>query len=110
MRDKGILFKHESASARLQDVSGVIMLCHVYSRERRQGHATGLMEKVCRYADENEIRLHLRASPYKTTRQSDIPNQQKLEEFYRRFGFITDYRMPAGWMVRPVLFKGKNVG
>lgn len=99
-RDKGILFKHESASARIKEVSGNSMLCHVYSRERRQGHATGLMEKVCRYADENGITLYLVADPYKTTMQSDIMTPGQLEEFYRKFGFVnTDHQR---WMKRKI--------
>lgn len=98
MRNKGLLFKHESASARIKAVSGIQMLCHVYSRERRQGHATGLMEKVCRYADENHITLYLIADPYKTTMNSDIMTPARLEEFYHKFGFInTDHQR---WMLR----------
>lgn len=103
-RDKGILFQYESATARIKDVSGNYMLCHVYARERRQGHATGLMEKVCRYADENKIVLYLVADPYKTNMHSDILGPAQLEGFYKKFGFMNTKHQR--WMVREIVTEG----
>lgn len=103
MKNNGILIKYESASARVKQVDGEYVLINVYSRDRGKGHGSGLMERVIEYADRNQIRLKLIARPYKTVARGDILSSEALVDFYRRYGFISDYtRDGAEHMIRPI--------
>ncbi len=80
-----IRFRHVSATATVNLVDPKLgFLNSVYSRVRREGHATALMNQVIAWADENEVMLLLTAQTYGS--ESTLSNQA-LVEFYRRFGF-----------------------
>lgn len=102
MSTKGIRISFESASASIKEVNGEHMLVNVYARDRGKGHASGLMDRVIYYADKNQLRLKLIARPYKTVARGDVLSPEALVEFYRKYGFVTDYtRDGAEYMVRP---------
>jgi len=82
-----IKFSHESASARIVTASdGTGSLTGVYSKERRKGHAKGLMQKVTEYADENQVIVLLTVQRYGYKDNEALDNIQ-LMQFYKKFGF-----------------------
>lgn len=83
-----VTIRFESASARIKDRDDGYWLTNVYSSIRGQGHATGLMERVCLHADANDLTLELIASPYKAVAKESILDLAQLITFYRKFGFV----------------------
>lgn len=80
-----IQFAHESASAIVIDwEDGRASLAEVFSAEKRKGHATGLINKVIAYADENRLTLILAAQAHGDDRMTNI----QLQAFYEKFGFV----------------------
>lgn len=63
----------------------------VYSRERRQGHASVLMQMIVDHADDHDYILHLTVQGYGNGVIMDNPS---LVEFYARFGFV---RVGKNW-------------
>lgn len=57
---------------------------HVPFKDRRQGHATALMRKVCADADHERKLLILRVEPF----DDEEMTATELTDFYARFGFI----------------------
>ena len=58
-------FNFKSASCRLVVHSpNAADISYVYSKVRGQGHATGLLTEVCKYADENDLDIFLLARGY----------------------------------------------
>lgn len=81
-------FNYESCSAVLifwED--GRVFLSNVFSKERRNGHATVLLEILTEYADENMLDLSLRVMAYG---EEPRPNSVQLKAFYERFGFVAE--------------------
>ena len=60
-------------------------LSNLFSVTRNRGYATGLLNMICDWADENGVYLWLVAKPYGTPRGTLDPVQ--LVNFYKRFGF-----------------------
>ena len=82
---KNVEFKHETARLVLHiwdDKEATVSSLH--STQRKQGHATGLMEKVISYADEHGLSLILDAQQFG---HPIGPDNAYLVEFYKRFGF-----------------------
>lgn len=67
-----------------EDRSG--RLSELYSVNRGQGYATGLMGMICEWADKNDVYLWLVARPYGNPRGA--LDFKQLVEFYERFGFV----------------------
>ena len=82
-----IRFNHLSARCYLAELDeGLWAVVNVYSTERRQGHATGLMQDVIRWADKHKVRLNLMVMSY-DGKNHNIPDNHDLEAFYAKFGF-----------------------
>ncbi len=93
-----ILFKYESASAKLIYIdAGTCMLVNVYSLKRGLGHAKGVLQEVIDYADEYGATIILIAQ---SSPRSSLTNKQ-LEELYSRFGFKTTRRGPTRMIRHP---------
>lgn len=85
-----LVFVHEEASAKLTPLEpNVYILSNVWSKTRRRGYATGVMRKVVKHADENNLILVLRVQRYGSPHQPAMNNHQ-LERFYAHFGFVKD--------------------
>lgn len=85
-------FKYGTASCEIFLVKEDEGLVHrVYAKDRRKGHATGLMELVTTWADENGIDLFLRVQAYGHPVQTILSNE-RLIQFYESFGFARDPR------------------
>jgi len=83
-----IEFFCDSASARLVmwENTKRATVSEVYSRKKKEGHATGLFLKLCEYADKNGLTLILEAAQF-----APGMNNEQLRDFYSRFGFILDH-------------------
>jgi len=85
-----VRFTHESASAVVQlDKPGVGFVIGVFSHERNRGHATGLMNEIIQWADENRMILELVAMTYIVGKTRGTLTTPQLVEFYRKFGFTS---------------------
>jgi len=71
---------------------------------RKQGYATELMKAVCEDADMENMVLILQPRTFDTT--SGVGNQ-KLIEWYKRFGFVLTQKKPA-LMARAPSFKARQ--
>lgn len=93
-------FEHETATAAVRHHGGgLASLVNMFSRTRRKGHATALMQKVVDYADEQHLTLMLVAQRHSITTGL---NDEQLVEFYKKFGFrVRDNTLPVV-MERPV--------
>ncbi len=81
-------FRFESATCRLTPHGdGTADLTHLYSGQRGNGHATGVVTLALRYADEHELETYLLARGYGGPTQTMLSNEQ-LVEFYNKFGFV----------------------
>lgn len=81
-----IKFKHETAQVQLIVwENGDATVSALYSKERKQGHATALMQQVVEYADERNMRLILDAQQFG---HPIGPDNSYLVAFYERFGFM----------------------
>jgi GNAT superfamily N-acetyltransferase len=82
-----VVFVYESARAyvELTDI-GIPLLVDVRSRQKGKGHATGLLAKVCRWADTNkqDICLWVENRPNKS---KNVLSTTQLISFYEKFGF-----------------------
>lgn len=79
-------FRYESAQGHIdvvEDNLGIVM--SVRAQFKRQGHGTGLMYLITRWADENNCVLLLHAQVFE---RNGIPNNDQLRYFYERFGFV----------------------
>lgn len=86
-----IRFTHESASATVQmDSGGVGFLMDVYSHEKRQGHATGLLREIIEWADDTSVILELVPMTYGIGASKSGLNDTQLIDFYKKFGFILE--------------------
>jgi GNAT superfamily N-acetyltransferase len=99
-------FQYASATATVNMVADDIgFLNSVYARDRRMGHASGLMEQVISWADGKDVTLHLTAQGYGNGR---IMHNQDLIAFYERFGFR---RVPGDnpWPARMVRLPSRTI-
>lgn len=78
--------KHQSASARLEfyEEDRAIWVSHVFAKERRQGHARGLLREICVLADALGYQLELKVGQYG---HPIGPGNRQLAAFYSQFGF-----------------------
>lgn len=80
-----IKFRFKSASASVTLFSEDLGTIHsLYSRVRKEGHATELMSHICRWADSKNIALCLSAQGYGG---GEIMENKQLIDFYSQFGF-----------------------
>lgn len=87
-RPEVIKFTHLSATCNVtiwNDGTDSASVSDVFSTEKRQGHATKLLEEVIAYADKEQLILKTAAEPYGEEPHIPIEN---LTEFYLSFGFI----------------------
>lgn len=90
-------FYHKSSSAVLvREFDDHATLSNLYSEDRGHGHARQLMGRICRYADDKELTIHLTAKRYGYS-DNQSPDNKALEQFYMEFGFSKE---PDGSMVR----------
>lgn len=85
-----ITIKHESASAVLKQRDGneeTYEVTRVYANKRQQGHGTGLMETLTKFADTNGLFLTLVVRPYRAVADK-IMDKNQLVRFYKKFGFV----------------------
>jgi GNAT superfamily N-acetyltransferase len=64
---------------------GYATLSELYSKERKQGHATGLLNHITWYADRHGLIL---VTVAETFDQNGMTTAQ-LIEFYKKFNFVT---------------------
>ena len=81
-------FVYESASCKIIDwEDGTASVTSVYSAIKGQGHATEMLMRVTRWADDYGVLLKLIAEAHGP--DPKLP-QSKLIEFYKKFGFEPD--------------------
>jgi GNAT superfamily N-acetyltransferase len=84
-----IKFKYRSARASISIIDNHIgLLGSVHAQERRKGHASGLMQQVVDYADQQGLQLRLVVQRY--GHPAETMDNHQLESFYGRFGFLRD--------------------
>lgn len=80
-------FTNESASCELviwdEEHAAV---SNLYAKQLGKGHASGLLNKITSFADENSLRLVLIAEPF----DNDGLSLFQLIQFYRKFDFVSD--------------------
>lgn len=103
-RTVNIIADSASAKLRISD-EGVATLSNVFSREPRKGHATSLMETVCKMADDESLIIILEARAYHYRNGEGLDNRE-LALFYQKFGFrVIPGDRRSTWMRRyPKLF------
>lgn len=81
-----VKFKNEFASALLVvwDNSSAT-ISNLYSRKRRYGFGTEVIKQIVEFADNNNLRLILKAEEYGRYAK---PDNSKLTKFYEKFGFV----------------------
>jgi len=88
-----VKFSYESASAKLIYLAPRIMsLRDVESREKRKGHARGLMDRVVQYANNLDLTLLLVVGAY--GHDPEMMNNHQLERFYGEYGFVREEIYP----------------
>lgn len=87
---QAILFKSAQANIWFLD-NGVILFSNLYAIDRGKGHASGLIERVCDIADQNNYLVRLEARQYSDPHGLTT---HELIEFYSRHGFILDPKRP----------------
>lgn len=96
---------HKSATLRIAVTEGLPVemweqtreILSIHSTNPRKGHATLLMHQVCAEADRAGIVLILQ--PHKF--DEGMPDE-KLEQWYEKFGFVNFQTVPVVLMARPV--------
>lgn len=82
-----VKFSHESVTGRIvAHDDGTASVTGIYSKERRKGHANGLMQKIIEYSDEHNVPLYLTVQRYGYKDDIALDNVQ-LMQFYKKFGF-----------------------
>lgn len=82
------VFEYKSATAKIKHKDGLYyMVTDVIAKERNLGHGTGVMHKVCEFADKNNMDLYLQVRPYTTLGDAVILDFESLSVFYQKFGF-----------------------
>ena len=80
-------FAHKSATVNIVLWEGKhATVSSLYSKERGQGHASYLMGMICRFADEQGMKLIIEIGSY-----GDDPGGMdniQLEKFYEKYGFV----------------------
>lgn len=90
-------FMNKGATATINMVGPRLgILAGLYSRNRRQGEATELLQQMVAWADERDVVLILTAQGYGRGR---IMDNHDLVRFYEKFGFRLD-RSPD-WPLLP---------
>lgn len=82
-------FTYKSANGKLtiwNDKNATVS--NVFSVRRGLGHATRVMQSMCKYADENEMSLLLEVQQYGYA-DNDSPDNSGLRRWYRLFGFVS---------------------
>ena len=95
--------KLKSASLRVASPTGlpsemqdhVRELIDVQSNNPRKGHATALLNNVCKEADRDWLTLMVQVKPF-----DDGMGMDKLRRWYGRFGFVEIQQEPAVLMAR----------
>jgi len=72
---------------------------------RKNGYATELMKSVCEDADLENIVLMLGVRSFDS---SSVVGNQKLIEWYKRFGFVVTQKEPVILMARAPEFKARQ--
>lgn len=95
------IFKYKSASAKLYIYGDdTAYLSNVRSENRGRGHAAGLLEDICKFADKYGVVLTLMVKA--NGRPPSVMTNKHLEEFYGRYGFVKiDDRKPVAMHRRP---------
>lgn len=75
------------------------------NEDRKQGVGTSVMKEICKYADENKMRILLTAA-VKDDFHGTTSNS-RLKSFYKRFGFVENKGRNKDFstrytMIRPV--------
>lgn len=85
----GIRFVYKSASAKLtmMRTEDKGLITSLESTSPGQGHGSELMHRICVYADDLQVALHLKAQVYKAHGLYIMSNRE-LVAFYERFGFV----------------------
>lgn len=99
---KTMTFRYGQSSAYLfQLTNDTYAVSNVFSKVRRQGHATGVMRLITDYADTYGITLYLVVQRYGNPRWDHLDNLQ-LIEFYKKFGFeVKDEKKPVSMVREP---------
>ncbi len=85
------------------DVEDLVQVYHVSVFQKRLGHGTYLLERLCALADTCHTRLYVQAQTQFDETNDDIP-QDVLMRWYRDFGFSG----PGPAMIRPPRSPPKN--
>jgi len=97
---------HDSASATItQPEKKMAIISNFHSKMHQMGHGSSLMEKICRWADENELRLLLTVQRYG---HPIGPSNADLIKFYKRFGFEEISNTRPVMMARPAKIAGNT--
>ena len=80
-------FRYNSATGAVAVRGKKGTVVRIYAKTRGQGDATALLRKITRWADENDLELHLTVRSYGHPVQTILSNQQ-LVTFYAKFGFV----------------------
>ncbi len=84
MYEMKLLYKSASLDVTVWEDDTVGSVANVWSAYRRKGHATGLMKRLIKIADQMQLDLILLVAAYDV---KNGPTNDQLTEFYKRFGF-----------------------
>lgn len=90
MKNKMFLYGGAQAKLVIWDVEEAT-LSDVSSRIRGQGHARNVLQQIVDYADSENltVRLTVQSFGFRNFQGTSLNNDQ-LEEFYGKFGFVRD--------------------
>jgi GNAT superfamily N-acetyltransferase len=83
-------FRYNSATGAVAVRGKKGTVLRIYAKTRGQGDATALLRKITRWADENDLELHLSVRSYGHPVQTILSNEQ-LVTFYAKFGFVNQH-------------------
>ena len=103
---KKLTFRHGGASARVIALDKfTYAVSNVWSKTRHQGHASVVMDDICKFADEQGATLRLVVQRYGYTDAGSMDNPT-LIKFYSKFGFVED---SDGWPVTMVRYPSQEL-
>jgi GNAT superfamily N-acetyltransferase len=84
-------------------VGNAIELIWIIVPDRKQGVGTAIMRELCEFADRHEAEIRL--TPASKADYAATTSRARLVRFYKRFGFVTDNRMPGEVKAIPGLIR-----